>query len=258
MEVGVGMRLHRQSRSYLSPVRRMAQVFLFAAPLAATVVTMQSAWADDAWHFQVGGTTDRVKRGIDESQNEPSVGVSASWYPGTGPFAGVSGWTVRPFYGTPLGAEFVADAGYGWRAGDWSAQAMALHYQFAHTPAATLLEYDEAGLEFGWREAVFASVTASPNTTYGRSPRTLALTYNLIGHYPLAYGFSAAAGIGYYDLHAGLGGGFFYDDVGLNYQYHALQLQVTYFDTQAPARIGAQFGPMLVHHRWVAQVSWSF
>ena len=238
----------------------MTRASRFAAPLLALLaaaIMVPSAWAEDAWHFQVGGTTDRLNRGIDLSQGDPSVDVSASWYPGTGPFAGVSGWTIRPFSGTSLGGEFVADAGYGWRTGDWSAQAMVLHYQFAHTPEATVLEYDEAGLELGWREVAFASVTASPNTSYAGSPRTLALTYNLVGHYPLAHGFSATAGIGYYDLHAGLGGGFFYDDVGLNYQYRSLQLQIAYFGTQAPASIQARFGPFLVH-RWVAQVSWSF
>lgn len=257
MGVSVGMRLHRQSHFHLSSVRRMALALHYAIPLAAVVTTVPSAWADDAWHFQVGATTDRIKRGIDESQGEPSVDVSASWYPGTGPFAGVSGWTVRPFYGTPRGGEFVADAGYGWRAGDWSAQAIVLHYQFAHTPAAKQLEYDEAALKAGWREVLFASVTASPNTSYGGSARTLALAYNLVGHYPLAHGFSATAGIGYYDLHAGIGNGFFYDDIGLNYQYRSLQFQVAYFGTQAPAPTERRFGSMLVH-RWVAQVSWSF
>lgn len=235
----------------------MIRALRYAIPLAATLTIVPSARAGDAWHFQAGATTDRLNRGIDLSQDEPSVDLSASWYPGTGPFAGVSGWTVRPFYGTSLGAEFVADAGYGWRSGDWSTQAMVLHYQFAHTPIATRLEYDEGALEVGWRDALFASVTVSPNTTYGGSPRTLALTYNLVGHYPLAHGFSATAGIGYYDLHAGLAGGFLYDDVGLDYQFRALQLQVAYFGTQAPVGIQRRFGPMLVH-RWVMQASWSF
>ena len=255
--VGVGMRLRLLLRSYSSLARRMARILRYAIPLTAAVATAPFAHADDVWHFQVGGTTDRLHRGIDMTHGEPSVDVSASWYPGTGPFAGVSGWTVRPLPGYPLGAEFVADAGYGWRAGDWSARAMVLHYQFAHTPHAAALEYDDVGLEVEWREAVFASVTASPNTSYGGSPRTLALSYNLVGHYPLAHGFSAIAGVGYFDLHAGLGSGFVYDDIGLNYQYRALQLQVAYFGTQAPPGIQARFGPLLVH-RWVAQVSWSF
>lgn len=255
--MGIGMRLRRQLCSHLFPARRMVRSLRYAIPLAATVMTMPSASADDAWHFQMGGTTDRLNRGINLSQGDPSVDVSASWYPGTGPFAGVAGWTVRPFRGGPLGAEFVADAGYGWRAGDWSTRAMGLHYQFAHTPVATRLEYDEACLELAWREAVFASVTVSPNTSYGGSPRTLALTYNLVGHYPLAHGFSATAGVGYYDLHAGLGSGYLYDDIGLNYQYRSLQLQIAYFGTEAPASILARIGPMLVH-RWVAQVNWSF
>lgn len=235
----------------------MARARRSAIALAILVVSVPAARASDAWHFQVGAATDRINRGIDMSHNEPSVEAAVSWYPGTGPFAGLSAWTVRPFSGGSMGAEFLADAGYGWRRGDWAAQAMLLHYQFAHTPESTRTEYDEAGLAGSWRESLFASVTVSPNSAYGGSPRTLALTYNVVGRLPLAHGFSATAGIGYFDLHAGLGSGFFYDDIGLNYQYRSLQVQLAYFGTQSPARIKARLGPLLVH-RWVAQISWAF
>lgn len=253
------VRAQSQSQSESrSPIRPCTpRVVRCAIVLTAAAAWLPAARASDAWQFQAGGTTDRINRGIDLTQGEPSVDASISWYPGTGPFAGLSGWTVRPFVGKPMGAEFVANAGYGWRTGDWEAKAFVLHYQFAHTPVATRLEYDEAGLEAGWREFLLASVTASPNTAYGGSPRTLALTYNIVGHYPLAHGFSLTAGLGYFDLHAGLGAGFFYDDIGLNYQYRSVQLQIAYFGTQSPARIEQRFGRMLVH-RWVAQVSWCF
>lgn len=246
-----------QRQPHPSIERRAPGALRCAIALAAAVASTPSARASDDWSFQVGGTTDRINHGIDLSRNEPSVDVSANWYAGAGPFFGASAWTVHPFSGTSPGAEFAVDGGYGWRAGDWSVRAMGMHYQFAHTPEAALLAYDDVGLEVGWREAVFASVTASPNTSYGGSARTLALTYNLVGHYPLAHGFSATAAVGYYDLHAGLGSGFFCGDIGLNYQYRSLQMQVAYFGTRAPAGIQARLGFLLVH-QWVAQLSWSF
>jgi len=245
-----------QSRASRCVKRRSAHVLWFSIALAAAAWPPSAAFAADDWHFQIAGTTDRINRGLDKSDKGPSVDVAASWYPGTGPFAGVSVSTVKLFHGAPVGAEIIGDAGYRWRRGDWSTQAMVLHYQFAHTPGATRAEYDEIGLAGAWRESVFASVTASPNTSYG-GPRTLALTYNLVGHWPLAHGFSAIGGVGYYDLHAEFGAGFFYDDIGLDYQYGPLQLQLAYFGTQSPARIKARLGPMLVH-RWVMQLSWAF
>lgn len=256
LRIRTALRL-RQRYSHLSFGQRLPVGRRLALALSMLVASVPAARASDTWHFQLGATTDRINRGLDMSHNEPSVDAAVSWYPGTGPFAGVSAWTVRPMSGSPIGAEFLANAGYGWRRGDWGAKAMLLHYQFAHIPRATRIEYDEVGFAGSWRESLFASVTVSPNTAYGGSPRTLALTYNLVGHLPLAHGFSATAGVGYYDLHAGLGSGFVYDDIGLIYQYRSLQFQLAYFGTQGPERIKARLGPMLVH-RWVAQVSWSF
>lgn len=241
--------------------RRLGERF-FACPAACVLglalsVACPGARADD-FQFQVNATSARIKRGIDESHNRPSVGLSANWYPGTGWFAGLSTWTVNLPRASSVGAEWVAGAGYQWRwAGDWSLRTMLAHYQFTHVARAGRLEYDEAMLIGGWRDTLFASVTVSPNTAYGPSPRTLAYSYNLVGHFPLAGGWSTATGLGYYDLHAGLGAGYVYYNAGLLYQYRALQLLVGYVGTRAPERLQYALGPALTH-RWIAQVSYAF
>ena len=214
--------------------------------------------AFDDWQFDVHASTDRINRGIDQSDGQPSIGVGATWYPRTGVFAGASASSVKFFDGAPIGAEFIANAGYIWRwDADWSLQAMLTHYQFAREPQSPHFEYDELALAGAWRDCLFASVTASPNTTYGPGSRTRAFSYNLGMHLPLPDGFSAIAGIGYYDLSAGVGTGFTYGDIGLAYQYQAVQFEVSYVGTRSPERLAAMFGPVLVH-RWVAQVSWRF
>jgi uncharacterized protein (TIGR02001 family) len=223
----------------------------------ALSIVCQSARAEDL-QFQVNATTDRIKRGINESHKRPSVGLSANWYPGTGWFAGLSTWTVNMPRANSVGAEWAANAGYQWRwAADWSLSTMLAHYQFAHVAGAGRLEYDEAMVIGAWRDTLFASVTASPNTSYSHSPRTLAYSYNLVGHFPLAGRLSAATGLGYYDLHAGLGTGYVYYNAGLLYQYKALQLLVSYVGTRAPERLEYRLGPALTH-RWIAQVSYAF
>lgn len=231
-----------------------------AAPLAlaALCCPAPAMAAFDDWQFQLQATTDRINRGLDQSDGKPSVGAEVSWYPGPGLFANASVSSVRFFDGAPLGAEFIANAGYSWRwAADWSLQAMLSHYQFAREPMASHFEYDEFALAGSWRDCLFASVTASPDTTYDLAPRSRAFSYNLGTHLPLPAGFSAIAGIGYYDLSASLGAGFTYGDVGLAYQYQAVQFELSYVGTHGPERLESMLGSMLVH-RWVAQVSWRF
>lgn len=226
--------------------------------MLAAAFSLPAAAEPGNWQFQVNATTDRINRGLDESDDLPSVGAGAVWYPGTGLFAGASAWTVKLFDGAPLGGEFLAHVGYAWRwQADWDLSAMLTHYQFEHSFMASHFEYDEAILTGSWRDFVFACISASPNTAYGESPRTWAYSYNLVTHVPLSHGFSAIAGLGYYDLQAGLGTGFVYDNIGLGYQSHDVTFEVAYYGTRAPARLQAMLGSMLVH-RWTAQVSWLF
>ncbi|HEV3426191.1 MAG TPA: hypothetical protein VG105_20850 [Paraburkholderia sp.] len=214
--------------------------------------------ASEDWQFQLSATSDRINRGLDQTSDKPSLGAEASWYPGAGAFANASVSSVRFFDAAPLGAEFIANAGYQWRwAADWSLQAMLSHYQFENQPLASHFEYDEIGLTGGWRDCLFASFTASPNTTYSLAPKARAFSYNLNAHLPLSYGFSAVAGVGYYDLNASLGAGFSYGDVGLVYQYRDVQFGISYVGTHGSERVDAMLGAMLVH-RWVAQASWHF
>jgi uncharacterized protein (TIGR02001 family) len=232
--------------------------YAISLTLAALCCRAPALAALDDWQFQLGSTTDRINRGFDQSDAKPSVDAEASWYPGTGVFANASVSSVRFFDGAPLGAEFIANAGYAWRwAADWSLQAMLSHYRFAREPHASHFEYDELALAGGWRDCLFAAVTASPNTSYGLAPKARAFSYNLSAHLPLAGGFSGIAGVGYYDLNASAGAGFSYGDVGLAYQYRAIQFELSYVGTHAPERLDQLLGAMLVH-RWVAQVSWDF
>lgn len=251
--------------SRLSPTRspaaakRAARLLRHGIPFVCVATFSLRAPAEPSdWQSQVNAATDRINRGIDQSVNTPSTGAGVDWYPGSGLFAGASAWTIKLFDGAPLGGEFLVDVGYAWRwKADWSLTAMLAHYQFAHSPAASHLEYDDLDLIGSWRDFVFFSVSASPNTAYGPSPRTWAYSYNLTTHVPLSHGLSAIAGVGYYDLQAGLGGGFLYDNIGLSYQYRDVNFQVGYFGTRASAAIHADLDPSLVH-RWVAQVSWHF
>ncbi|MEQ5841872.1 TorF family putative porin [Paraburkholderia acidicola] len=231
-----------------SPIRWLAS-FALAVALHAP-----AAAAD--WQFEISAATDKVSRGMELSDGRPSATLAASWYPGNGFFAGVSASSVRVFPAAPTGVEFSTDVGYAWRTvDDWSVGLMLSHYQFLGGSEAARYNYDELVLTTGWHDLVFASVAVSPDTAFGWSPRSFAVSYDLVGHVPLVHGWMATAGIGYYDLHSVTGSGYVYGDAGLTYQYRALQFDLLYVLTNGEAK--KQFGSS-VSDRWVADVIWHF
>ena len=238
-----------------------ARVVLTHCIVAACVLLPQAAAAaPNGWQFDVSGATGSTTRGIVESDKTPTLGVGANWYPdpGGGFFIGASALTMRLTRSPETGAKIVANAGYTWRfPGDWSVQTIVSRYQFEHAPFATRMDYDEVALRGGWRDTVFATITASPDTAFGPSPKSRAFSYDIAGRLPLAQGFSATAGIGYYDLRAQLGGGYVYADAGLTYQYGAMQVDLWYIGTHASTKMQAQIGSLLAH-RWIADVIWHF
>ncbi|MGN8139190.1 TorF family putative porin, partial [Paraburkholderia sp. 22099] len=168
-------------------------------PLFVTfaVLSLPAAAASDDWQFEAGVTTNKVTRGMDIGNRQPSVSAGANWYPGNGFFAGASAASLRSARRPTNGAEVVVNGGYGWRlAGDWSAQAMLSHYQFLQGSQSSRFNYDELVLTAGWRDSVFASVALSPNTGFGPSPSSRAVAYDLVGRLPLVHGWTATAGIG--------------------------------------------------------------
>jgi uncharacterized protein (TIGR02001 family) len=227
-------------------------------PLFVTFAVLSSpaAAASDDWQFEAGVTTNKVTRGMDIGNRQPSVSAGANWYPGNGFFAGASAASLRSARRPANGVEVVVNGGYGWRlAGDWSAQAMLSHYQFLQGSQSSRFNYDELVLTAGWRDSVFASVALSPNTGFGPSPSSRAVAYDLVGRLPLVHGWTATAGIGYYDLHSVLGIGYVYGNVGLTYQYRAWQFDVSYIATNNEAK--AHLGPG-ASNRWIADAIWHF
>ncbi|WP_158244538.1 TorF family putative porin [Paraburkholderia rhynchosiae] len=237
-------------------VRAAWRVGWRVASRAASVGAATRAAASEDWQFEAGIATDKVTRGMDISYRQPSVNVAANWYPGNGFFAGASAASIRFDQTRTTGAEFVANVGYGWRlANDWSAQAMLAHYQFTRVPSAARFNYDELVLTAGWRDSVFASIALSPNTGFGPSPSSRAVSYDLVGRLPLVHGWTATAGIGYYDLHSVIGIGYVYGNVGLTWQFRSWQFDVAYIATNSEAK--TTLGPG-ASNRWIADAIWHF
>ena len=229
---------------------------IFLALLMA--VTRPAAAAMDDWRFEVSAASARTTRGIDDSGGQPVIGASASWYAAGGLFAGISTSTFKVISSSQTGAEIIASGGYERRiAGDWTVQASLTHYQYVHMSAASRMNYDEAAVRGGWRDSLFVSVTASPNTGFDSSPRLRAFSYNIAGRLPLTFGFSTTVGIGYYDLSAQKGVGYVYGNAGITYQRGAAQFDLWYIFTHDSATANARLHHML-YNGLIADVIWHF
>lgn len=222
------------------------------------VLTRPAAAATDDWRFELSAASARTTRGIDDSDGQPVLGAAASWYPAGGLFAGISTSTFKTAGSSQTGAEIIASGGYERRiAGDWTLQVLLTHYQYVHLPSASRMNYDEAAVRGGWRDSLFVSVTASPNTSFDSSPRSRAFSYNVAGRLPLAFGFSTSVGIGYYDLSAQKGAGYVYGNAGVTYQHGPAQFDLWYIFTHGSANANARFRPML-YNGLIADVVWHF
>ena len=134
---------------------------------------------------------------------------------------------------------------------------MLADYRFLRTSFANRVSYDELLLSEAWRDAVYASVSLSPNVGLGPSPKSWAISSDLVGHLPLAHGFSITTGIGYGDVRQEVGSGVLYGNAGLTYQYRSVQFDIMYVATRVSETLRAKLGKLVVN-RWVADFIFHF
>ena len=226
-------------------------------PILASLLPSYACAGAENWHFKLSAASDKVLRGLELSDGHPYTEAAASWNAGSGAFADVALSRFAGFgEGSPAGAQFVADAGYGWRIEpNWSAQVMVSHYQSLGSPITQRMDYQEFALTAGWRDSLYASIAMSPHATLGTLQSTRTLAYDLVGRLPLAHGFTASAGIGYYDLQAFADDSRTYGNVGLSYQLGEVQFDVMYMVATSPAKERLKGA---LNSRWVSQITWHF
>lgn len=206
-----------------------------------------------------GVASDYVFRGVSQSDGDPSGQIDVHYYGQSNWYAGLWAASVRRGDDHTT-AELNAYAGYNFAIrGPWNATVSVVHYDYPWNHPRHSYSYDELSGTLAWSDRIFVSVAASPDTAsegaYGRSSRTAAFAYDLALHQPIARGFSADAGIGYYDLHRQLGDGYTYYSGGIGYRFQRLQLQVLYIGTDATAR---RLFRDEATHEWTATALWRF
>jgi uncharacterized protein (TIGR02001 family) len=232
--------MHRQRKWYL--------VLLLSA----------SACRADGFGGDLGIASDEVLRGRSQSDHQASPQADLHYSRG-GYYGGLSAVGVRRGADSAAGAGLIAYLGYQQRLGDhWSASLVARHYDYPGYLRRNLYNYEEFAATVAWRDLIVATVMVSPKANlvdsegnYGNGP---AYTYELSGRQPLPLGFSANAGVGYYNLHHELGIGYAYWSAGLGKQWRSWNFDVRYVGTDSTAKRHFE----LAENRLVFSALWLF
>jgi uncharacterized protein (TIGR02001 family) len=229
------------------------------------LLALMSPAAGYGAHLQgsLGVGSDNVFRGysLSDGQFSPLADLHVSqlhW------FGGVAVDAVRLEPRVRTGAQLIAYLGYQRTfQTDWSGELGARHYDYPGDVFRARYDYEEYDATLGWRDRLSLRLIGSPDTYqaalyragYYRYGRGRAFAGELSGRQPLASGFAAQLGVGYYDLQRQVRAGYWYWSVGLTKQWDAWSLSVTYIGTDATARrlFGTRAG-----ERVVGTVVWSF
>lgn len=232
-----------------------------ARALAWILVALAPQTFAAGWGGSLGAASDYVFRGLSQSEDQPSAQADVHYYAASGWFAGLSAATVRIATEGGTTAELEAYAGISRPLGEnWSARLDLVHYSYPGYAPARRYNYDELIGSIDYRDRVFVSVAASPDTsiesTRGSPTTRPALAYDVALHQPLFRALSANAGVGYEDLRWLVHTGYVYWNAGLAYDFGAVQLDVSYIGTSGKAK--TLFYRDVADDRVVAALLWHF
>jgi uncharacterized protein (TIGR02001 family) len=237
------------------PICAILEILLLAAmPLLARA-------ADGPWSASVGATTDYVLRGVSQTYDSGALQLGANYQSPQGLFAGAWTSNVDPY---PFGAtaiELDLFAGLRRPLGDeFSVTATYTHYQYLDDSRRTRYNYDEIALSASYLDEVVATISYQPDSTLysdlGFANRRASLAYELALRLPLRAGFALTAGAGYYDLQRLFGVNYVAGDVGLQYVYKRLTLELTRF--YADSTVERLYEGASANGNWVLSAAYRF
>jgi len=234
--------------------------------LAALLWAVSPPLRAEGWGGSVGLSSDYVYRGLTQSDNQPAGQLDLHYYDNS---AGVSGWfaglwvsSVKRSPYDSTSAEFDPYLGYQWRlAQAWSARLEAVHHDYPWNNPGRHYNYEELSGTVAYAGRAFFTLAFSPDTSVetrqdGQVGGRAALSYDLALHQPLPRGFSADAGLGYYDLRWAVDQGYVYWNAGLGWDRGPLHLELSYISTDNTAR--RLFYDGVAVRRLVAGALWRF
>lgn len=231
--------------------------------VAASVFIAASANSHAAGRLggSVALTTDYLLRGVSQSNGSPALQADLHYQTPSGWLAGLWASSVDLDPEDGRTAELNVFFGYSRPlAGDWSMKLVAVHYAYPDNTPAGLYNYDELIAGATYRDLLFMTVAASPNTPHEIAPGIArdhtAFSYDLALRYPLQGTWSALGGLGYYDLKGPNGAGYAYWSAGVGYDFDPWHLEMAWFGTTPAAE--ALFDADTPRSHWAATLIWRF
>lgn len=234
---------------------------LVVAALAAFALPEAVAEGGVAGH--VAATTDYVFRGVSQTRGAPALQADVHYEADAGWFAGLWFSTVDLNPGPGATQELNVYAGLSRPVGThWDYRLYGVAYVFPNDNPRLSYDYAELVASIAWLDCVVASIAWSPNTSrFARSYGGIAsdeqaLSYEIVGRWPLGDALSATASAGYYDLSDLFGSGYGYGSAGLSYERAPWQLDLGWYVAADDAE--EMFGPEVADARWSLTASWKF
>lgn len=234
------------------------------AIIALLWVAMPARVAADGITSSVVVTTDYLHRGISQTDAEPALQASTVYWHATGWYAGL--WasnvsTARRYLATDTSnLEVNGFLGLTRRiTPDWVVDIQAVQYVYPDDPSPVDYEYVELSGNIAYRERIYASVLASPNSTFftrrGGAVRETTFAYEFSVQQGLFSWLKVAAGAGYQDLPEQLSG-YWYGSGSVALHLHRVMLELGYYAVDH--RGEALFGTDLAGGRTVLTATMTF
>lgn len=236
--------------------------------LAVCLAATGSLWAAsvqaDGITSSVALTTDYLHRGISQTDSEPALQASSVYWHATGWYAGL--WasnvtTARRYLATDRNnLELNAFLGFTRRiTPEWVVDIQAVQYVYPDDRSPVDYEYVELSGNVAYRERIYASILATPNSTFftrrGGAIEKAAFAYELAAQQGLFSWLKVAAGVGYQDLPEQLGG-YWYGSGSVALHLHRVMLELGYYAADHSAE--ALFGTDLAGGRTVLTATMTF
>jgi len=211
-------------------------------PLLCALVALPALPAAPQWGGSVTASSNYLQRGVSRNYNDPALAAELHVQLAGGAFAQLWSSSTRLREQDPTTLELAGTAGFNGRIdAAWSWTASLTHYEAPWSRYAASYRYDELTLDLDWREHLLLSVSWSPDTSryapdYGFMLRRHATAWEASYQQPLAAGMHAFGGVGYYDLSALFGSGYWYGSAGLGWSWRRWQADLSYVLPDGAAR----------------------
>jgi uncharacterized protein (TIGR02001 family) len=176
-------------------------------------------------------TTDYVKRGVSQSDSDPSVQLGFDINFDNGIFAGVWGASIDIDNGPTRHRDLEVNyyAGYGRDAGnDWRLTGSIVAYTYPGQTGNVDYNYEELVVSAGFKDMIWLEYAYSPDLYHrGKESHNV----EVFAEWPLGTRYDLSGGAGYYDTSAMTGVGYGYWQLGISRSFPWFDIDLRYHDT---------------------------